>query len=97
MARKISLIAIIPSDVSRSIGGKDSSHHGSIQTVNGAVVPLLFWMELVAAQSSVKSCATLGARSSASMWLPSSKLSSDRNFSLAAYLLCTRVATSRWR
>src|SRR5207253_6946576 len=44
-----------------------------------------------------RSCATLGARSSESMWLPSSKLSSARNLSLAAYFVFTRVATVRWR
>src|SRR4051812_31041907 len=44
-----------------------------------------------------KSRATFGWRSRASTWLPSSKLSSARNFSLAAYLVFTRLATARWR
>src|SRR5688572_25957609 len=43
------------------------------------------------------SWATFGARSSLSMWLPWSKLSSARNFNLAAYFVRTRPATSRWR
>ena len=47
--------------------------------------------------SSPRSCATWSLRSSRSMWLPSSKLSSARNFSRAAYFIRTRPATSRWR
>src|SRR4249919_3663028 len=46
---------------------------------------------------SSRSCATFGARNRLAILLPSSKLSSARNFSLAAYLVRTRPATSRWR
>ena len=49
------------------------------------------------ASSLTRSCATLGSRSSLSMWLPSSKLSSARNLILAAYLRRMRDATSRWK
>src|SRR5439155_7397483 len=44
-----------------------------------------------------RSCATFSERSSFSMWLLSSKLSSAMNLSLAAYFVRTRPATSRWR
>jgi hypothetical protein len=44
--------------------------------------------------SPARSRATAGERSRASIWLPSSKLSSARNFKSAAYLVLTRRDTS---
>ena len=47
------------------------------------------------AHSPLRSRATLGSRNSASIWLPSSKLSSIMNLSFAAFFIFTRFATSR--
>lgn len=50
-----------------------------------------------ASVSAARSRATFGSRSSASIWLPVSKLSSTTNFSFAAFRWLTRPATSRCR